>query len=256
MRVARNFCLYRQRTEPSCFIPDILDFPKPHQPIRPHIFAEEEIIRLFEAVKQLKPTSISPLRQEDIRLALTLLYTAGLRRMELLNLTIGDYDSMEHTLLIRDTKFHKSRIIPLSEDGWKALESYLKVRRKQRYPFTSDLALIWNRNGLKGSYSKTNLWYIFRSLFRIANIHTLNGGFPRIHDFRHTFAVHALLRWYYEDVEVQAKLPMLSIYMGHVSIVSTQYYLRFIEKVVNLAGKRFEENYGSLVTISDARGEL
>jgi integrase/recombinase XerD len=113
MRVVRNLCLYRQRTVPGCFVPDKLQFPPLHQVIQPYIFSETEICRLLEATKYLKSNWWSPLRQENIRLALILLYTTGLRRRELCSLTIGDYDPVEHTLLIRESKFHRSRLIPL-----------------------------------------------------------------------------------------------------------------------------------------------
>jgi integrase len=70
---------------------------------------------------------------------------------------------------------------------------------------------------------------------------------PRVHDFRHSFAVAALLRWYKTHADVQSSLPKLALYMGHVSIVSTAYYLRFMPAVVALAGKRFERAFGGLI---------
>ncbi len=256
MRTVHNLCLYRQRTEPLCFIPDPLQFPLLHQPIQPHIFTEDEIIRLFEAIKQLKPGTRSPIRRENFRLALVLLYTTGLRRRELIKLTLGDYNSTERTLLIRESKFHKSRIIPLSQDGYNELEAYLKIRRNRHLPISKESPLLWNKHHKTriGYYTGAGLWTTFQSLFRIANIHTSNGRYPRLHDFRHAFAVHALLRWYREGENVQAKLPVLSIYMGHVSVVSTQYYLRFIQEVVNSASKRFEKRYSRLVSKSYKRG--
>ena len=78
--------------------------------------------------------------------------------------------------------------------------------------------------------------------------HTPEGQLPRIHDLRHTFAVHALLRWYHAGADVQAKLPMLATYMGHVSIVSTAYYLAFVEPLRTAASARFEQHYGALVS--------
>jgi len=176
----------------------------------------------------------------------------GIRRGELCKLIIGDYNQNDHTLLIRESKFHKSRLIPLSHDGWKELESYLKIRSRYRLPTTAEQPLIWNRSHRKGSekgfYTGTGFWTTFNYLFRITNIKTANGHLPRLHDLRHTFAVHALLRWYSDGIDAQAKLPYLSIYMGHVSVVSTQYYLRFIEEVVDSASERFAKHYSSIVT--------
>jgi integrase/recombinase XerD len=188
---------------------------------------------------------------------LVLLYTAGLRRSELCKLTIGDYDPTEHTLLIRETKFHKSRIIPLSRDGWQELEKYLQIRKSRLLPMLADSALIysWRRGKTNGFYNEGSISQIFKCLFRLANIKTANGSIPRVHDLRHTFAVHALLRWYYKKVDTQSKLPFLSIYMGHASVVSTQYYLRFIESVVRVASKRFEKSNSGLVKPSNKRGK-
>lgn len=247
MRVIRNFCLYRKRTELSCFVPDLSQFSLPHRTIYPHIFTEEEIIRLLHATKELKPFTASPLCQENYRLCLILLYTSGLRSGELIRLKIGDYDSKEHTLLIRDTKFNKSRLLPLSNDAWKELESLLKIRRKLKFSPSADSPLIWNNYKKGGSYSGNAIRRTFQSLFHKANIHTIRDGLPRLHDFRHTFAVHALLRWYREGLDVQAKLPLLAIYMGHVSIISTQYYLQYLEEVVSTANERFAKIYSKLV---------
>jgi integrase len=183
-----------------------------------------------------------------------LLYTAGLRRGELTRLTVRDYDPVEHTLLIRESKFHKSRLLPLCLDAWTALEALLK-KRAAYFPISLDTVLLChNSSQQNGAYSKTGSWKIFRSLFCAAKIHTVSGKLPRIHDLRHTFAVHALLRWYREGADVQSKLPMLSTYMGHVSIESTQYYLRFMEEVMNSAGERFENQYGALVLMKTERG--
>jgi integrase len=81
----------------------------------------------------------------------------------------------------------------------------------------------------------------------IAGVRDSAGRYPRVQDFRHSFAVAALLRWYEEGADVQANLPKLALYMGHVSIVSTAYYLRFMPAVVALAGQRFERVFGNLV---------
>jgi integrase len=77
---------------------------------------------------------------------------------------------------------------------------------------------------------------------------------PRLHDFRHTFAIEALLRWYRAEVDITAKLPLLATYMGHVSIVSTEYYLQFIEPLATLASDRFARHCGALVTAPSSHG--
>lgn len=249
MRVARNLCLYRRRTEPSCFVPDPSQFPPLHQPVQPHIFAEDEVARLLGAADQLEPGSSSPLRRQTFRLAIVLLYTSGLRRGELLRLVIEDYDPIERTLLIRESKFYKSRLLPLSKDASQELECYLGARRRGGLSTAVEVPLIsTNRSGGR-PYTGVGLWSTTRDLFRTTGVQTAAGRDPRVHDFRHTFAVRALLRWYHAGDDVQAKLPLLAIYMGHVSIVSTQYYLRFVDELAAVASDRFAEQYGALVTI-------
>jgi integrase/recombinase XerD len=129
MQVVRNFCLYRRRRIPAAFVPDERLFPPDHQVVRPHLFTEAEVLRLLDLVKALPPAPTSPLRRENLHLAIVILYTTGLRLGELVRLTVGDYDPRSQTLLIRDSKFHKSRLVPLSTDGAREIDWYLAVRR-------------------------------------------------------------------------------------------------------------------------------
>jgi integrase len=250
MRIVRNLCLYRQRTEPSSFVPDAAQFPALHQAVCPHIFSEAEVSRLLAASQDLPPGTGSPLRREHFRVAIVLLYTSGLRRGELLRLTVGDYDPKEHTLLVRESKFHKSRLLPLSSDGVQAIDDLLDVRRSRRLATGPEAPLLWNHRGSGRPYTGVGFGTTIRVLLRTTGIRTAAGRFPRVHDFRHTFAVHALLRWYRAGHDVQAKLPLLATYMGHVSIVSTAYYLRFIDQLAGCASERFAQRCGALISHS------
>lgn len=87
----------------------------------------------------------------------------------------------------------------------------------------------------------------FKCLLRSAGIHDSTGRCPRVQDFRHSFAVSALLRWYEADADVQSNLPKLALYMGHVSIVSTAYYLRWMPAVVSQASARFERSCAGVI---------
>jgi len=254
MRIVRNFCIYRRRTQPNCYVPDPSLFPAKHQSVRPHIFSDPQASQLLVEIDRLRPSNNSPLRAIGFRTAFILFYTSGLRSGELIRLRIGDYNSKEHTLLIRESKFHKSRLIPLSQDGWTAIERYLEVRRSRGFPSGVNSPIIWSKNGVGGQYTGTGLRTTFQFLFEKTGIRCQNGDLPRIHDFRHTFAVRALLRWYQEKSDPQSKLPLLSIYMGHVSIVSTEYYLQFIDELADAASARFAEKYGNLATLSIHRG--
>lgn len=237
MYAVRNLCLYLQRTKPECFVPDPTGFPAPHAPRRPYIFTEEQIVRLLDIAGSLQPSSTSPLRAEVFRLAIVLLYTVGLRRGELVRLVLSDYDSTERTLLVRVSKFHKSRLVALSGDGAEEVERYLRARRQ--LPHSSTAPLLVSRSGGLRAYSGGGVAQGLRGLFLSAEIRTPDGNLPRVHDLRHTYAVHALLRWYRAGVDVQARLPALATAMGHVSIASTAYYLAFLDPIAEAASRRF-----------------
>jgi integrase len=238
MQLVRQFCLYRRRTEPACFVPDPSQFPPPQPRPRPYVFSEDEIIRLLRAADALRPWGRSPLYPQVARLALVLFYTSGLRRGEVVRLTLGDYDPVEHVLSVRDSKFHKSRLVPLSKDAIGEIERYFDDRRHS-VPGGADAPLLIHRHG---AYSGNGLRLLMRQLFRAAGIRTTAGRLPRVHDLRFTFALHALQRWYRAGADVQARLPALATYMGHVSILSTQYYLPVLDVVAGEASEMFERH--------------
>jgi integrase/recombinase XerD len=254
MQVVRNFCLYTRRRLPAAFVPDERLFPLAHQVGRPHLFTEADVLRLLDLVKALPPAPSSPLRRENLHLAIVILYTTGLRLGELVRLTFGDYDPRSQTLLIRDSKFHKSRLVPLSPDGVHEIESYRAVRRTRQLAFSPESPLLWHHTRRGTAYTCSGLGNAMRRLLRAAQIATQTGRLPRVHDFRHTFAVQALLRWYGAGADVHAKLPLLATYMGHVSIVSTEYYLQFVEPLAAFASERFARHCGALVTSAPADG--
>jgi integrase/recombinase XerD len=237
MRIVRNLCLYMRRRDPVCFVPDLATFPTPQPPRPPHIFSNAEIVRLLRTTDELQPRSTSPLHAEGYRLAIVLLYTAGLRRGELVRLTLADYDPAEHTLLIRASKFHKSRLVALSADAAREMDGYLVARRRLSHNADSPL-LVCSCRGLRAR-SGSGLGAGLRRLIRRTGVLTADGRPPRVHDLRHTHAVHALLRWYRAGADVQAKLPALAASMGHVSVVSTAYYLALLDPVAQAASERF-----------------
>ena len=250
MRIVRNFCLYRRRGHPHSFVPDILTFPKGHSQFIPYILSSLDIARLLRAAQLLPALPQSPLRPQTMRLAIALFYTSGLRRGELLRLTLGDFDPAESTLFIRSTKFHKERIIPLSVTTDAELRTYLNERQQYGFPMKESSPIIWNNaGGAEGrAYTGTGLAQNWKLLCASLKILTPKGIPPRIHDIRHSFAVNALLRWYHNGENVLAKLPQLSTYMGHVSVISTQCYLPFAGSLQSVASARFEQKYGNIIT--------
>jgi len=257
MQIVRNFCLYRRRSKPREFVPDPLTFPAPHQPCAPYLFSESEIARIISATQYLQPVPRCPLRSRTMHLAITLLYTTGLRRGELLRLALGDFNAAEATLRIQATKFHKSRLVPLSSSVARELTAYLALRRRTRLPMETNSPLIWNGyGGPEGkAYSGSRLASTWRALCRSLGILNRQAKPPRVHDLRHSFAVNVLRRWYQSGEDVQAKLPQLSTYMGHVSIVSTHYYLPFVEDLRSEASNRFHQTFGNVIRTSTADSE-
>lgn len=114
-------------------------------------------------------------------------------------------------------------------------------------PF-SGFTLALQQQGCLRGYTGTGLRQGIQALFRAANIWGTDGRTPRAHDFRHSFAVGSLLRWYQQGADVQSNLPKLAMYMGHVSIVSTAYYLRWIPQLAAAASDRLERHFGHLIT--------
>ena len=171
-----------------------------------------------------------------------------MRRGELTRLTVGDYDPPQRTLAIRESKFHKSRLVPLSADTAREIEHLIETRDRRRLPARAETPLLWHRCPPTGGYSGGSFGQAMRALFRRAGVRTATGHLPRTHDFRHAFAVNALLRWYRAGLDVQAKLPFLAAYMGHVSVVSTAHYLQFVEPLATVASARFADHCGDLVT--------
>jgi integrase/recombinase XerD len=247
-REVRNFCLYRRRTEPNCFVPDANRFPRPCPHCAPVIFGPDEVARMLAIAEQQYATPCSPLLPAVLRLAVTLLYTAGLRRGELLRLTLADADPTAGVLRIRESKFHKSRFVPLSLDACRELRAYLRRRLVPPLSAAPDSPLLCNCSRGLRAYTGTGLSRGLQLLFRSANVQSADGRRPRIHDFRHSFAVQALLRWYRQDADVQSNLPKLAMYMGHVSIVSTAYYLKWIPDIAIAASNRFEARFGHLIS--------
>jgi len=255
IRAVRCFCLYRRRTAPTCFVPDPTQFPQARQGVVPYIFSESEIARLLSHSAALPDSVRSPLRGASTRLAIILLYTAGLRRGELLRLSAQDYDASAQTLLIRASKFHKSRLLPLAEDVAAEVTQFLALRAAVQPPLPGSAPLIWNPYCGGRAYCGIQLRKNLNVLLSLAGIQKPDGRRPRIHDFRFSFAVNVLIRWYHDGADVQAKLPFLSTYMGHVSVLSTYYYLRFVEPLRSLASRRFADSYGGLVAaVAEQKG--
>jgi integrase len=245
-RIVHKFCRYRRRTEPQCFVPDPLSFVRLKPYPLPTILSRSQVAQLLAAcAPSRRRTHSSRLHGQMMRCAVVLLYTAGLRRGEIVRLTLGDIDATAGVLRIRDSKFHKSRWVPLSPSATRELQHYLRVRRRAGFDRRPQAPFFCT---LKGeAYGPVHFRARFIALCQAAGVRASNGRCPRLHDMRHSFAVGALLRWYENDADVQVQLPRLAMYMGHVSIASTAYYLRLMPEVMQRASERFARSYPALL---------
>jgi integrase len=246
-QIVRHFCVYRRRIEPGCFLPSVEGAAKRQPYVTPVIVEPNQIGRMLALASKLPKITSSPLRAPALHLAIVLLYTCGLRLGELLRLTMSDIEEQGTVLRIRESKFHKSRLVPLSPSATRELHVYLRKRRKGFVEDPSTPLLCNYEGGYLHPYSHTGLRGAIGRLFDAAAIRDEQGRRPRVHDLRHSFAVQALLRWYRNGADVQNCLPKLAMYMGHVSIESSAHYLHWVPTLQRLACHRFEQRFGHLV---------
>jgi integrase len=154
-------------------------------------------------------------------------------------------------LRIRESKFHKSRWVPLSSDANTELQRYLLHRERRWGSQAADAPLLCHGTRRCSGYTGTGLSTGLHKLMDVAAVRGWDGRRPRIQDLRHSFAVQCLLRWYRQGADVQAQLPKLAMYMGHVSIESTAYYLRWIPELAQAASDRFESFFGAALLQSE-----
>lgn len=240
-----RFCRYRRRRESRCFLPQRWTLGR-HRPYPlPTPIEADQVRRLIEFIGRHPSSVARALSQAAQRLAIVLMYTAGLRRGEVARLRMEDVDAETGVLRICSSKFHKSRWVPLSPSATRALRAYLRVRAAfvPRAVHNTSLLCSCAARG----YTVEGLGKAVRDAMHRSGIWADAPRVPRVHDFRHAFAVEALRRWYEEGRDVQSELPKLSMYMGHVSIASTTYYLRFMPAVVALASQRFANSCAELI---------
>jgi site-specific recombinase XerD len=218
-----------------------LSEPAPRIPrsFEPYVYSHDEFQRLLDATAILEDNR-SPLQHTTFRTLLLTLYGAGLRPSEGLRLRCCDVDLDDRVLAIWDTKFFKSRLVPVGTALAAALGSYRKARRRLPMPVHDRSAFFASRTG--GVISLGRLEKVFPRLREHAGVQRPPGARwqPRLHDLRHAFAVHRLVAWYREGADVQACLPLLSTYLGHVNVTGTQAYLTMTPELLAEASQRFE----------------
>ncbi|HCT63854.1 MAG TPA: integrase, partial [Lachnospiraceae bacterium] len=188
----------------------------------PYIFNTDELSSFFKEADTIKQQKQSPKKHIIVPLLFRILYGCGLRLSEALNLRIKDVDVETGVLTIFYAKFNHQRLVPMSDSLTKRCKSYLNTVHIASKP--DDIFL---PSTGKNVYAQSLIYREFRKLLWKAGIsHGGKGNGPRIHDFRHTFAVHCLKQWVLNGVDVAATLPILSAYLGHANLQGTQHYLR------------------------------
>ncbi|TAN37335.1 MAG: integrase [Nitrospirae bacterium] len=215
--------------------------PKRPTNFNPYIYTNNEYHRLLDMTYILDKSRRSLVQTGTFRTLLLLLYGTGLRISEALSLTLSDVDLSKGLLTIRNTKFFKTRWVPVGPQLNAALIAYSKMRQKIPSPARNESAFFVTLHGTaltRGTAEK-----IFRRLCEQASIRRIDGGRfqPRIHDIRHTFALNRLISWYREGKDVQHLLPCLSTYLGHVNVAATQRYLTMTPELLHEASLRFQQ---------------
>jgi len=214
--------------------------PKRPQPFRPYIYSQEELRSLLEATSEYE-TPRTALEEVTLRTLLLLLYGTGLRIGEALALTRVDVDLDGALLTIRESKFYKTRLVPIGPQLTAVLCSYADDRHRRGHSNNPGAPFLVTRTGtavMRGLAERA-----FVRLRNIADITREDGARyqPRLHDLRHTMAVHRLVAWYREGADVQRLLPQLATYLGHVNVAATQRYLTMTPDLLREASQRFED---------------
>lgn len=248
-------CRFFQGHQPSTAVAADFETPRRAPPFQPYIFSAAEVGRLLESARALSTRPTDPLRPWTVELALSLLYSAGLRIGEVIRFNVRDFDVGQGTLRVLETKFAKSRLVALSPSASALVVRYLDRRRTLGLTCCPGDPLVWplmwssaRPRSCLGSFQVALV-----RLLRECGMKPPKGRLgPRIHDLRHTFAVHRVLQWYREGVDVQARLPHLVTYMGHRDLESTQHYLSLTPEVLREANLRFEK-FANVVGTGDGR---
>jgi site-specific recombinase XerD len=204
----------------------------------PYIYTREELRRLLRIIKS-HPQGTSALEPTTIRAMMLVYYGAGLRLREATNLTCADVDLSASVLTIRNTKFGKTRLVPIGPQLNRVLAQYDRTRLKGRKGRPAKSTFFTAQGG--GPVSAQALQLRFRTVCDRAGIRRIDTcEQPRIHDLRHAFAVHRLTSWYQQGADVQRLLHHLSVYLGHVHLRHTQVYLSMTPELLREASRRFE----------------
>jgi integrase/recombinase XerD len=202
----------------------------------PYIYSIAELKRLLQTANSYHRRGLD-IKPDTLHTMILTLYGTGMRVQELIDLNRTDVNFADSTITVRQGKFGKARLVPFGPQLRRALLGYVK-----KHPSSSpEKPLFVTRHAVR--VNTDSFQYNYRILRELAGIRRTDGARyqPRIHDLRHTFAVHRLTTWYRQGADVQKLLPLLSVYLGHVNIQATQKYLSMTPELLAEANHRFEQ---------------
>jgi integrase/recombinase XerD len=239
----RGFARHRGASDSRTELPPVGLLPYRSKRARPYLYAEEEVRQLLNAALELPVTWPStPLRPWVYYCLLGLLSVTGLRISEALNLELGDVDLENAVLTIRATKLGRSRLVPIHSTTCVVLADYLR-RREQFFGRPVSSYVFVSRQGTRLDIGRVHRTFYALSRKTGLRAEGASKG-PRLHDFRHRFAVQVLTRWYQSGEDAWRRLPLLSTYLGHVYIAGTYWYLSDQPELMSLAMERLERRWG------------
>jgi integrase/recombinase XerD len=236
----RQFALFLRQQGIEAYVPEATKIPVNRIEFTPYIFRRKEIEKILQAVDRMPSDPRAPMRHLIMPEIFRLLYCCGMRVREVLQLKVADVDLGSGVLTVRKGKFNKDRLVPMAPSMTMRLRRYASV--------------LGNDSGVffpapdGGPYSKVTVYQIFRQLLLTCHIsHGGRGRGPRLHDLRHSHAVHKLESWYRQGADLGAKLPILSTYMGHKSLVGTQRYLHLTPEIFPDITSRLDQFAGHVI---------
>lgn len=236
LAMVRRFARYHRATEPRTEVPPPDLLPYRYRRQVPYIYSDAEVRELLRATTTLP--SAGGLRAATYGTLLGLYASTGLRTNEALRLDREDVDLVRGVLRIRQSKFGKSRCVPLHHSTQRALAQYVE-QRDHLCPKPSTPGFFLSERGAR--ISEWSLRYTFVKLSHQVGLRAATDARgPRIHDFRHRFAVNTLRNWYRAGVDVERHLPRLSTYLGHVHVTDTYWYLTATPELMQLARRQLE----------------
>lgn len=243
--VIRGLAQYMQRLGMDAYVFPYRSVPYTSSGFSPHIFSNDELRRLFEATDHAKESPYTPFKNMQFALLLRMLYSTGMRVGEIATLKKADIDLAQGLIRIRHAKFDKERTIPVAESLLERMRQY--DNRMRFYPIWEQTEYFW-ANTVGNPYDTTTIYHCFREYLRKAGIsHGGKGVGPRLHDIRHTYAVHCLRNWVRDGRDLTAALPYLAVYMGHVGVRCTQYYLRLTAELYPDIVMKLDDSYSWMI---------